>query len=320
MKTRKSRLTIMIALMALVLIAAMAVPAFAEETVSDAEEATVNTQNQSAAEDEKTEPENEADEYSGLSREEQKELEAIYARFREIRNEFENLHNAHKDELIRLKERARELEEKAVWCDHCCCCQRCRDDWDDFDKSEADSRRERHNCCEGGIELGAYTARGEKPECDIYLEDKTALFPDNPANERVELIERLFDLMSGAQNPSARSNDDSSEAAEKPFVGLVVSSLPGEVVSLTGIEAGALVYEVMENSPAAEAGIQPYDIIIKAGEKKITSSDDLVAVVSASIPGDILRFQLFRQGKELEFDITIKVKNESITKETNMAA
>ena len=80
------------------------------------------------------------------------------------------------------------------------------------------------------------------------------------------------------------------------------------------------VYEVMENSPAAEAGIQPYDIIIKAGEKKITSSDDLVAVVSASIPGDILRFQLFRQGKELEFDITIKVKNESITKDTNMAA
>ncbi len=106
----------------------------------------------------------------------------------------------------------------------------------------------------------------------------------------------------------------------KPYVGITISSLSEEQASVTGIEAGAWVREVTEGAPADKAGIKVNDIIVKVDDTVIRSSDDLVSVVSSSEPDEVLHFYIYRQGQELEVDVTIEAKTESALKNEEAAA
>ncbi len=73
-----------------------------------------------------------------------------------------------------------------------------------------------------------------------------------------------------------------------------------------GLEStdGALVVEVYQNGPAAEAGIKPGDVILEAGGEKITSVDDMQNVLRKARAGDVLTLKIVRKGKT----INVKVK------------
>ena len=91
----------------------------------------------------------------------------------------------------------------------------------------------------------------------------------------------------------------------KPYIGVTVAPLSQEVASITGIKAGAVVQDVTEDAPAAKAGLKANDVIVKVGQKDITDSNDLVKVISAANPGDVMTFYIYRQGKEIELDVEI---------------
>jgi len=67
---------------------------------------------------------------------------------------------------------------------------------------------------------------------------------------------------------------------------------------------GALVVEVYQNSPAAEAGIKPGDVIIEAAGKNIASVADMQDVLRKARAGDVLPLKIVRKGKT----INIKIK------------
>jgi serine protease Do len=67
---------------------------------------------------------------------------------------------------------------------------------------------------------------------------------------------------------------------------------------------GALVVEVYQNSPAAEAGIKPGDVIIEAAGKSIESVADMQDVLRKARAGDVLALKIVRKGKT----INIKIK------------
>jgi len=73
-----------------------------------------------------------------------------------------------------------------------------------------------------------------------------------------------------------------------------------------GLEStdGALVVEVYQNSPAAEAGIKPGDVIIEAAGKKIASVADMQDVLRKARAGDVLPLKIVRKGKT----INVKIK------------
>lgn len=117
-------------------------------------------------------------------------------------------------------------------------------------------------------------------------------------------ILKLLEKMSGK---AAQKNDQKEPAVtdeKKPYVGLMVSSLSDEDKAVTGVQAGVLVHQVKRNTPAAKAGIQVYDIIIKVNETDITSCEELASIIADSVPGEILRIHLYRQGSILEFDVS----------------
>ena len=106
----------------------------------------------------------------------------------------------------------------------------------------------------------------------------------------------------------------------KPYIGITVSSMSEETANITGIKAGAVVYEVTEDAPADKAGIKAHDVITKVDDQDIRSSEDLVKVISDTEPGTVLRFHIYRQGKEMEIDVRVDSKTESATKHEDEAA
>ncbi len=82
----------------------------------------------------------------------------------------------------------------------------------------------------------------------------------------------------------------------KPYLGVTVSSVSEELQSY-GIPQGAAIQSVVEDAPAAQAGLQEKDIITAANDTEITSSSDLVRFVSGCKPGDEVTLTVYRTGE-----------------------
>ena len=90
----------------------------------------------------------------------------------------------------------------------------------------------------------------------------------------------------------------------KPYIGVSVSDVSSESQSY-GLPQGAAVRSVVENSPAAEAGLQENDIITAANGDAITGSNDLVKLVKAASAGDTLELTVYRQGQTVTVTLTV---------------
>jgi hypothetical protein len=66
---------------------------------------------------------------------------------------------------------------------------------------------------------------------------------------------------------------------------------------------GVMVASVMPESPAAKAGIKPYDVLVKAGDKPLRDIKALVEVVDGN-KDKPLALELFRGGKSEKVDVT----------------
>ena len=65
---------------------------------------------------------------------------------------------------------------------------------------------------------------------------------------------------------------------------------------------GVQVNTVVPNTPAAKAGIKQYDVLLKAGDKKLAAAGDLVQAVAES-QGKTITLALIRAGKQLTVEV-----------------
>jgi serine protease Do len=90
-------------------------------------------------------------------------------------------------------------------------------------------------------------------------------------------------------------------------IGLQVSPVgedEAQALKLTAA-AGAIVRQVERDSPAERAGIQPGDVILECQGHAVNSPDDLVAIVSAIVPGTRVPVVLVRNGTRQTVSVTI---------------
>jgi S1-C subfamily serine protease len=68
-------------------------------------------------------------------------------------------------------------------------------------------------------------------------------------------------------------------------------------------EHGAVVMEVIPDSPAAASGIKPGDVIIKVAEQSINTPNDVQQQVEASEIGRSLKLEISREGQIRSIEI-----------------
>jgi serine protease Do len=90
-------------------------------------------------------------------------------------------------------------------------------------------------------------------------------------------------------------------------IGVQIDQVSKDVAESIGLGAprGALVRGVEPNSPAAKAGVEPGDIILKFDGKSIDKSVDLPRLVGNTKPGNKSSMTVFRRGAERNLSIVV---------------
>ncbi|HKJ05007.1 MAG TPA: DegQ family serine endoprotease [Geopsychrobacteraceae bacterium] len=90
------------------------------------------------------------------------------------------------------------------------------------------------------------------------------------------------------------------------WLGVSIQKISDELAESFGLAqvSGALVAEVIEGSPAADAGIRRGDIILEFNGQEVDEMNDLPRIVAATPVDKSVEVKLFRDGKE----VTVKVK------------
>jgi len=90
-------------------------------------------------------------------------------------------------------------------------------------------------------------------------------------------------------------------------IGVAIDEVTRELAESMGLPRaeGALVRGVENNSPAAQGGIQPGDVILSFNGTRIEKSVELPRVVSNTAPGSRAVVRVWRQGVERELTVTV---------------
>lgn len=95
-----------------------------------------------------------------------------------------------------------------------------------------------------------------------------------------------------------------------PYIGIIGTSITSENASLYKLPVGALIMEVTEGGPAAQAGIQAGDIITEFNGKTVMDMDSLSELVKETEIGQKVSVHIIRNGeKGVDLQLTIADKN-----------
>jgi len=97
------------------------------------------------------------------------------------------------------------------------------------------------------------------------------------------------------------------EGTRKGWLGVYVQDITKEIKEAMDLKSqkGVLVKDVVEDSPADEAGIRREDVILVFEEKELDDSDELIKVVRKTSPGDKANLLILRDGKEKSISVIL---------------
>ena len=90
------------------------------------------------------------------------------------------------------------------------------------------------------------------------------------------------------------------------WIGVEPADLSPELMETFGVKAkrGVLITGVLQNGPAAQAGIRPGDVIVEVAGKQIANVSELLSGVAALKPGTPSMFRILRRDDALELNVT----------------
>lgn len=91
----------------------------------------------------------------------------------------------------------------------------------------------------------------------------------------------------------------------RPTIGITCRVILAQDTPFPGQDAGVYVESVTAGGPAAQAGIQPGDIILTANGQTISSLDDLTIIRDAAGVGGALALTVWRDGEALELTLIL---------------
>lgn len=97
-----------------------------------------------------------------------------------------------------------------------------------------------------------------------------------------------------------------------PFIGASLIDLTPRVASQMGtsLKEGSVVGEIVYKSPAYEADLRPYDIIIGANGKNYATAKDLIKFIQSQKVGGTMTLNIDRNGQKMNLTVKIGNKND----------
>mgnify|MGYP000870994904 CR=1 FL=1 len=93
---------------------------------------------------------------------------------------------------------------------------------------------------------------------------------------------------------------------ERPGIGVLIAQVTDEMVETYGYPKGVAIVQIANDSAADKAGLLPNDIILGVEDKKVETVDELKDEINKYQVGDIVKFTVWRDGKE--FVVPIKLQ------------
>jgi serine protease DegQ len=95
--------------------------------------------------------------------------------------------------------------------------------------------------------------------------------------------------------------------ARHAYIGIQPATLTPEIARLLGTNrtSGVVVMQVETPSPAAEAGIQPGDIITSFNGRETATAEELIAALRSTKPGDRVQLTVLRGAKTQQITVTV---------------
>jgi S1-C subfamily serine protease len=90
------------------------------------------------------------------------------------------------------------------------------------------------------------------------------------------------------------------------WIGVEPADLSPELKDAFGVKAkrGVLITGVLQNGPAAQAGVKPGDVVVEVSGNQISSVSELLSGVAALKPGTPAKFRLLRRDDQVEINVT----------------
>jgi serine protease DegQ len=90
------------------------------------------------------------------------------------------------------------------------------------------------------------------------------------------------------------------------WIGVEPNDLSPELAETFGVKTreGVIITGVLQNGPAAQAGIRPGDVIINVAEKPVANVSGLLSAVASLKPGAAAKFTLLRRDDKLDLQVT----------------
>lgn len=95
------------------------------------------------------------------------------------------------------------------------------------------------------------------------------------------------------------------------WIGVEPQDLTPELAESFGVpfEAGVIITGVLQNGPAAQAGIRPGDVITQVAERRVTTVAQLLSAVAALPPGNPATLDVVRREGKLQLKVTPGKRN-----------
>lgn len=94
----------------------------------------------------------------------------------------------------------------------------------------------------------------------------------------------------------------------RAFLGVNMLDVTPEIASrqdLT-VKEGALIVQVVRNTPAEQAGLEPGDVIVLLEGKKVTSADDVKRALDSKKPGDRVELEIVRRDERIKVAVVLR--------------
>ncbi|KQP23187.1 S1C family serine protease [Pseudorhodoferax sp. Leaf267] len=94
------------------------------------------------------------------------------------------------------------------------------------------------------------------------------------------------------------------------WIGVEPNDLSPELAETFGVKAtaGVIITGVLQNGPAAQAGIRPGDVIVDVAGKAVGNVSELLSSVAALKPGTVSAFEVLRRDEKVRIDVTPGVR------------